>query len=273
MLNKIRVILLEDVLVQLNLLKHLLSFHPDIEVVGEFQNTASAWPLIEKGQFDCIFVDINIVGEGERAGLDLAYRMDYELPTQPQKVFVTDHAEYALEAHEVQPFAFLSKPLDDGRVSRVLNKIRKAHQTQIISQPHLKPIGISWNIKVHGENVKITKFFSQDELVYIQTRNGNGIVEVHQQSQPDGPIYGVHKNLESFENKPDLPDMMRIYRSCIVNVCYVNGIKKDPFRAEGHCATIRGSQIELRVSKEKLEELSNAIQNCTKRLSVGKDFQ
>ena len=125
-LQKMRVLIVEDRPLARNELKYLLSMHPDVDVVAECEDTASAWPLILEGSIDGVFLDIDIETEGHRAGLDLAVRLDrLALPKKPWIVFTTGFDEWALEAIQVRPFGYLVKPLADAELALVLDKIRR----------------------------------------------------------------------------------------------------------------------------------------------------
>jgi DNA-binding LytR/AlgR family response regulator len=91
-MKKMRVMIVEDRPLARDELKYLLSLHPDVEVIAECEDTASAWPLIEAGHIDGVFLDIDIETEGTRAGLDLAYRIDrLAFPRIPWLVFTTGY--------------------------------------------------------------------------------------------------------------------------------------------------------------------------------------
>jgi two-component system LytT family response regulator/two-component system response regulator LytT len=60
MLKKMRIMVVEDRPLARDELKYLLSLHPDVEIADEFEDTASAWPLIEAGNIDGVFLDIDI---------------------------------------------------------------------------------------------------------------------------------------------------------------------------------------------------------------------
>ena len=254
-MKKMRVMIVEDRPLARDELKYLLSLHPDVETVGEFEDTASAWSLIETGPIDGVFLDIDIHSEGERAGLDLAYRIDrLGLPQKPWLVFTTGFKEFALEAHRVCPYGYLVKPLDDAKVTQVLDRIRK-QITKI--QPPSPRIEIKHKTVSCGEPLWYTKYISPDEVLYIQTIKDSSTVKV--QLVNGETLDGVNIPLYRWKEDYDLPDLMQIHRSHLVNLKHVNGHKADPFKAEGHNVTFRNSSAELAVGKSYLDALRKAL--------------
>ncbi|PPC91532.1 MAG: hypothetical protein CTY34_03535 [Methylobacter sp.] len=125
-MKTINVVIVEDRPMARDELKYLLSLHADINVVGEFENTVSAWPLIASGRIDGVFLDINIATESDTAGLDLAYRIDrLPLANRPWIVFTTGYDEYEAKTKQIKHFGYLVKPLDEYKILPILNKVRQ----------------------------------------------------------------------------------------------------------------------------------------------------
>lgn len=250
-MKKMRVIIVEDRPLARDELKHLLSLHPDVEIVAEFEDTAGAWPVIETDPIDGVFLDIDIHSEGDRAGLDFAYRIDrLGLSPKPWLVFTTGFKEHALEAHRVCPYGYLLKPLDDSKVTQVLDRIRK-QITQI--QPPSPRIEIKHKIVNRGETVWGIKYINPDEILYIQTNYDGSTVKV--QLVNGETLDGVNRALKNWQ----APDLMQIHKSHLVNLKHVNGHKPDPFKAEGHNVTFRNSSTELAVGKTYMDRLLKAL--------------
>ncbi len=256
MLKKMRVMIVEDRPLARDELSYLLSLHPDVEIVGACEDTAGAWPLIEAGLIDGVFLDIDIETEGQRAGLDLAYRIDrLALPKKPWLVFTTGFKEHALEAHRVSPCGYLLKPLNDAKVAQVLDRIRKG--VALIQPPPPLRIEIKHKTVSRGETVWCIKYISPDEILYIQTNNNGNSVKV--QLVTGEVLDGVNLALKTWKENYDLPDLMRIHRSHLVNLKHVNGRKPDSFKVDCYNVTFRGSTIELAVGGNYLDDLRKAL--------------
>ena len=253
-MKKMRVMIVEDRPEARKLLSYLLSLHPNVEIVREFEDTASAGPVIEAqaGHIDGVFLDIDIHSEGERAGLDLAYRIDrLALPKKPWLVFTTGFKEYALEAHLVSPCGYLVKPLTDAKVTQVLDRIRK------IPPPPPPCIEINYITMINGERVRGIKYVSPDEILYIQAIKDSSTVKV--QLVNGEALDGVNIPLYKWKENYDLPDLMQTHKSHLVNLKHADGLKPDPYRVEGHNVTFRNCDIEKAVSKRYLDEVRKAL--------------
>ncbi|MGC8512447.1 MAG: LytR/AlgR family response regulator transcription factor [Acidimicrobiales bacterium] len=76
--------------------------------------------------FDLVIADIAMPGLG---GLELASVIS-RFVDPPSVVFVTAHAEYALEAFDVGAVGYLLKPLDADRLNPVLRRVMAVRATQ-----------------------------------------------------------------------------------------------------------------------------------------------
>lgn len=270
---KIRVVILDDHSLARALLRHFLSLHPDVEIVSSCEDTASAWSYIETGLIDVIFLDINIFGESDRAGLDLAIRIDrLNLPQSPWIIFTSGYTEYSHKSSDVrQRFGYLLKPIDDVKVSKVLNKVRLERINKSVAIPTTKPLSgilVNCSYRDSGETIRLQRYLIQNEIVYVEANNGHSIVHLAQGL----PVSGISEPLKFWENHSELPKLMRIHTKYVVNVDYIDGVKGDSYNAENFSVTFRGSRLELPASANYLQELRIKLNSCLERLSLGKGF-
>lgn len=238
----LRGLIVEDHESARKLLKELLVRHPDVELVAECEDTASAWPIIADpaSGLDVVFLDIDIQTEGERAGMDLAYRIDRLLPPQKIRiVFTTAFPEFALEAHEVQPFGYLVKPINDAKVSQVLHRIRADNMQR--PPPVSTLIEIKYRTLVHSEAVWCTRFVPAAEILYVQSDDST--VNVHLLSGE--VLVRVNRPLKNWQE----PCFMQVHKSFVLNFDNVNGYKKNPFNEEGYKATFTGATKDIPIGK------------------------
>lgn len=150
-----RVILLDDEMIILKILKELLSKIPSIEIVGVFQNTVEALSFLLENKADLAFVDINLKGE---SGLDFArklsaYHIDIEV------AFITAFKEHALEAFDVDAFDYIVKPITQERLERTIAKIHMK-QYKYKKPEYCCSIYCLGNLDVHGENDEKIRWIS-----------------------------------------------------------------------------------------------------------------
>jgi DNA-binding LytR/AlgR family response regulator len=280
MINKMRVIIVEDQNDQREALIELLSLYPDLQVVGAFADTASAWPLIEAGNVDGAFLDIKIVTEGKEAGLNLALKIDNLPSHKPWIVFTTDFKEYAHPAIEVRPFGYYDKPVSNLKVTNALNKIRNAIPEKVIkpepvSAESKQKIKIRHRTFDRGEMSLCTKYLAQKDIIYVQSNNEGNTTKKEMLNKTKAQLVNndrvdgiIEKTLEqwlsetskSWVDEKGEPIIMRIYTSYLVNLNHVNGYKPDSQKEGGYLVTFRDCKDELPIGRKYFNDLRNALE-------------
>lgn len=119
--RQLRVLLIDDEPLARQKMRRFLAAEPDVEILGECEDGASAIDEILRLRPDLIFLDVQMPPTDGFAVLD-AVRMEY----LPQVVFVTAYDSYALKAFEVHALDYLLKPFDRDRLVRSLGRARAA---------------------------------------------------------------------------------------------------------------------------------------------------
>ena len=94
------------------------------DALAQLQQPA-AWPV------DLLLLDIHMPGMD---GLALAHALRRQ-PVAPAIIFVTAHAEHALDAFELDAVDYLTKPVRLERLQQALSKARRSAPTGPASQP------------------------------------------------------------------------------------------------------------------------------------------
>lgn len=175
---------------------------------------------IEVQQYDLLFLDIEMDGMD---GLQTAKQI-HNLFSNLPIIFLTSHAEFALEGYEVQAFRFLTKPINSEKLTKALQDFEKT-------------IRDSYKITIvdNGEE----KYIFCRDIHYIKSEN------VYLQVVTSKESYLIRKKLK--EQLSELPkDMfLSIHRSYIVNLQYVVGF-------DGSKVTLSGG-LHIPVSRGKRE--------------------
>ena len=90
-------------------------------VVGEAADAESALAWLRREPADLLLLDIRMPGRG---GLRLAEALK-SLPQPPAVVFVTAHAEHALDAFELDAVDYLTKPVRRERLRAALQRVQQ----------------------------------------------------------------------------------------------------------------------------------------------------
>jgi DNA-binding NarL/FixJ family response regulator len=113
-----KVALIDDEKAMHLIMKRMLAKIEDVEIVGSFQETKTAFFFLMSHRVDLIFVDINMFSE---SGLDFAKRLR-ESGWQMKLVFVTSHKEYALPAFDVYAYDYIVKPVSQIRLQETIHR-------------------------------------------------------------------------------------------------------------------------------------------------------
>lgn len=221
--QKRRVVVIEDEPLALNEIIYLLTtYHPDLEIVGAFENTADALQRITSGQVDGVFLDIafDFIENGERKGLDFARRLSL-LPNAPWIIFVTGDPKHALEAIEFRPFGYITKPIDELKLAETINKL-----PPLPTPPRPNPLRRKVRCRKviqddvgHIERPLFDRFLEPDDVLYIQA---NGSVHLC-----NGEVLkDVDIKLSDWLTF-NWPGFIQIHRQTIVNLKFVSGYCKD----------------------------------------------
>ena len=99
-------------------LRRLLELHPDIEIVGEAGGVQAALRIVGSRRPEVAFVDIRLRGE---TGLDF---LALARPAVAAVVFVTAHADFAVQAFRVAAVDYLLKPVQPDQLADALGRVR-----------------------------------------------------------------------------------------------------------------------------------------------------
>lgn len=115
----LRLVIVDDEPLARQALRRLLADHRDVDLVGEAEGLQDGLAAIARLKPDLVLLDIEL-GGGED-GFDLLARLD----RPPIVVFVTAHAEHAVEAFAVQAVDYLLKPVAPDRLAESLGRARR----------------------------------------------------------------------------------------------------------------------------------------------------
>jgi DNA-binding LytR/AlgR family response regulator len=215
---KLRVAIVDDERPARDRLRRLLAEIPDVELVGESGDVASAVALIDEQKPDLCLLDVQIPG-GD--GFDVLRRVTH----MPQVVFTTAFDHYAVRAFEVKSLDYLLKPVhrdrlldavrraqaarertatDSGTVQRLIDEIRAQRPA---STPQRIPAKRGTKILLL-DPAEVIWFESEGELVHARTPDGRALVE--------RPLSELEELLAG--------SYFRIHRSFLVNLSRVGAI-------------------------------------------------
>lgn len=119
-----RVVLIDDEQIALDVLEFQLLDLEGIVVAGKFTNPMQALAEIEKMEVDVVFLDMEMP---QIHGLSFAERL-ISAASNLEIVFVTAHPQFALEAFEVNAIDYLLKPVIPTRLKKTIYRLQERIQ-------------------------------------------------------------------------------------------------------------------------------------------------
>jgi two-component system LytT family response regulator len=114
-----KIMIIDDEQAMHLIMKRILAKIAEVEIVGSFRETASAFSYLENHHADLIFVDISMPKE---SGMEFAGRLR-ESGKLVKLVFVTSHKEYALSAFDVYAYDYIVKPIKQDRIHKTVQRV------------------------------------------------------------------------------------------------------------------------------------------------------
>jgi DNA-binding LytR/AlgR family response regulator len=152
---------------------HLAVLWPELQVLAGAEDGPGALRAIEARQPDIAFLDIQMPG---LTGLQVAQ----SITARTRVVFVTAHDSHALEAFEANAVDYVLKPLDGGRVARLVTKLRRSLDpapalslAQVVAALQQAPAaapaaGLEWLQVSQGQQVRMVHV---DDVVFFKSDN------------------------------------------------------------------------------------------------------
>lgn len=142
---------------------------PRARVVGEAANTGQALAWMAGNECDLVLLDIHMPGPD---GTQLAARLR-QLPKPPAVVFVTAHAEHALQAFDLEAVDYLTKPVRRERLQAALQRVAQRLGTRAVEPAVTAEVEPVLLVNELGRRVRVPLsevLYLKAELKYVTLR-------------------------------------------------------------------------------------------------------
>jgi two-component system response regulator AlgR len=243
---KLKVLVVDDEALARSRMRTLLGDckAPTASVEGEAANATQAIELMRRQQFDVALLDIHMPGAD---GLTLAQALR-ALPHPPALVFVTAHAEHAVQAFELEAVDYLTKPVRLERLQLALEKVERLVLNQKEAEPELPEEVLVIQGRNRTERIPLSEvLYLKAELKYVTVRTAE------KSHILDGSLSELEKKYAS--------QFMRIHRNALVARRAVRALEKhyDPEEGEGWAVRLNGLDELLVVSRRQLAAVREVI--------------
>jgi DNA-binding LytR/AlgR family response regulator len=230
----IRALIVDDEAPARSELRYLLAEHAEVDVVGEAASAAEAVQLARELRYDVVFLDVEMPGA---TGLEAAPHVR-ERRDPPAVVFVTAHAEYAVDAFAVEAFDYLLKPVDPDRLARVVERLHER------TQENAAPVDRVAVVAGGG-----TELLDHDQIHYVQAEGDDSRVHTYDRA------YLSTSSLGELEERLG-PRFARIHRSYLVNLAKVAGVRRAAERFRLQLADAQRTELDVaRRQSKRVREL------------------
>ncbi len=225
----LNVMLVDDEAASRRALRECCGQEPDVQIIGEYGGGEDALEAIRSQPPHVLFLDINME---TMDGMTLVRALG-ESPL-PLVVFVTAYEQYALEAFEVSAVDYLLKPFDRNRFRGTIERVRRRIEGQSAAQRRdaldgmIERIEAADNARTEERPHILVRLGGRlqmldPELIELVTAHRNYVkVRVGRET------YTVRSTLQHTEKTLQALPMVRVNRSCLVNLNHVRRISHTP---------------------------------------------
>jgi two-component system LytT family response regulator len=254
------VMIVDDERVARQSVRECCEMEPDLTVIGEYANAAMALAAIRRRVPHLLFLDVQL---GATSGIDLARAL--APPALPLIVFITAYDHYAREAFEVSAVDYLVKPFDEQRFRAMLVRVRQRYTSQSVSEREAVLTTLISQLERASRTVQDVR-----PRLLAEADGHHHMIDVAQIEmleadrnyvtlRVDNKTYHARTTLQQAADAMRSQPMLRINRSCIVNinhVCQVNRTLRGDFvlllRSGTTAASSQGYRDKVRAHLEKL---------------------
>jgi two-component system, LytTR family, response regulator len=221
------VIIVDDEQAGRRTLRELCEAEGDLAVIGEYSDAVTALEEIRAKRPQLLFLDIQM---SPMNGIDLARALASD--DLPSLVFVTAYDTYALEAFEVCAVDYLLKPFDQERFRKTLSRVRPRHLANGTDERQALLAGLLAQLERGARAVP------EERPRLLAEFNGHlHVIDVTQVEliEADRNYVLIRVGHDSFHARSTLSQaelalrsqpMLRISRSCLVNMNYVREVNR-----------------------------------------------
>lgn len=244
----LKVLIVDDETLARSRLRTLLGdcTDPRTEVVGEAANAVQAMEQIQRSACDLLLLDVHMPGAD---GMALAATL-HQMPSPPRIIFVTAHAEHAVQAFDLDAVDYLTKPVRLERLQQALQKVERLRSMMDHAAGDASGASESLLIQERGRSERVALndvIYLKAELKYITVRTAE------KEHIFDGALSDLEQKFGHL--------FVRVHRNALVARRRVRAVEKhnDPVDGEGWTVRLDGCDERLAVSRRQLSAVREAL--------------
>jgi two-component system, LytTR family, response regulator len=234
--KRYKVIIIDDEELARSLVIRYVEAYSMLDIVATCSNGFEGLKAIEEHQPDLVFLDIQMP---KLTGFEMLELVE----KQPLVVFTTAYDAFAIKAFEENAIDYLLKPFSSDRFDKSIQKaldllalktpLPKIGEEIQLQKEGLDRIAIKQGSKIH--------IFSTEHVFYIESNGDYVLIHTNEGR------FIKEKTMKYYETNLDSRSFVRIHRSYIVNVNYIQRIEN--FEKDSHVVILK-NDVRLKVSAE-----------------------
>ena len=214
----VRLVIVDDEKLARERAKGFLGKIPDVELVGEAEDGASAIELIERENPDLVLLDVQMPG-GD------GFSVLRGLKEPPHVIFATAYDEYAIKAFEVEAIDYLLKPFGKERLAEAIDRVRQRISEGEVRADAAALARVAEPVKTYARQIPVHTarkilVLPVEEILWFAVESR--LVYAH----VDGRAYMTNFTLRELEERLDPEVFFRAHKSRLVNLTQVKEIAR-----------------------------------------------
>jgi two-component system, LytTR family, response regulator len=199
-------------------LRDWIRAHPQLRLIGEAADGATALKHIENLTPDVVFMDIQMP---EMTGLEVVQHLTHV----PEFVFTTAYDQYAVIAFELNAIDYLLKPFSRERFEAAVERLLE------VSVPSKDLLQLALKQASEQESAMLKRILvrdrghifplATDEIAYLKSEEKYTVISARKKT------FLVRIGLSELSTRLDPDKFIRIHRSTLINLDFVESMKAD----------------------------------------------
>jgi two-component system, LytTR family, response regulator len=251
-----RVFIVDDNQLITKKIKQLVEQTGEFEIVGEANCVDSFRQLFPTLKLDLVILDIDLP---DGNGMELAKwirGLEPELPL----LFITGYADYGAESYQVEATDYILKPIDQERVKKALDKVKKQINQADPNWERIEKAIISQG-KIAIKQEQGLALLDTASIVLIQKEGKKTLIltlEENEEGKREIKKYYTNENLKDIHMRVDSSSFIRSHHSFIIQLRWVKEVVR--YSTEAYKIKFKYTEEYALLNRDKLNTLIQQIQ-------------
>jgi two-component system LytT family response regulator len=212
----LRVMVVDDEPLARNGLAALVRQDPELEIVAECGDGASALSAIRSLAPDLVLLDVQMP---ELDGFEVLRRLDPD--SMPAIIFITAYDRFAVKAFDVHALDYLVKPFDDARFVEAISRAKAALRGARLGELSNRLLGLLGELPpARGAYLDRILVKVAGHVLFVRTTDLDWVeaadycVRLH----AAGKTHVIRESMATLEERLDPSRFFRVHRGAIVNL-------------------------------------------------------